>query len=93
MRKLFLLMVILSSVVCVSAEEKASERFERVVNRMVEAINKKDYAGTGKDFDQSMEDFFPLVKRTPFFKNLAILKSSICITMFLIRDLLSIFLV
>ncbi|MBU4484981.1 peptidoglycan DD-metalloendopeptidase family protein [bacterium] len=52
-------------------QETATERFEKVVNRMVEAINVADYAGTGRDFAQSMEDFFPLEKRKPFFKNLS----------------------
>ena len=37
---------------------------------MVKAINEGDYVGTGKDFAQSMEDFLPLEKRRPFFKNL-----------------------
>lgn len=54
----------------VSAEETAKNRFEKVVSRMVEAINEKDYAGTGEDFAQNMEDFFPLEKRKPFFENL-----------------------
>jgi len=54
----------------VSAEESTAGRFEKVVNRMVKAINEKDYAGTGEDFDQNMEDFFPLEKRKPFFENL-----------------------
>jgi hypothetical protein len=55
----------------VSAEESTAGRFEKVVNRMVKAINEKDYAGTGEDFDQNMEDFFPLEKRKPFFENLS----------------------
>ncbi len=48
-----------------------SERFGKVVNRMVKAINEGDYARIGSDFDRTMEDFFPLEKREPFFKNLS----------------------
>ncbi|UCC23098.1 MAG: peptidoglycan DD-metalloendopeptidase family protein [Planctomycetota bacterium] len=58
-------------------EEAATERFEKVVGGMVEAINEKDYVGTGKDFAQSMEDFLPLVKRKPFFKNLSLIYGKI----------------
>jgi hypothetical protein len=37
---------------------------------MVKAINEGDYVRIGSDFDQNMEDFFPLEKRKPFFENL-----------------------
>ncbi|MHC4911394.1 MAG: M23 family metallopeptidase [Planctomycetota bacterium] len=70
MQKLVISLVLLFVVGSVSGQEAATERIEKVVGRMVEAINKKDYAGAGKDFAQSMEDFFPLTKRAPFFKNL-----------------------
>jgi hypothetical protein len=55
----------------VSAEESTAGRFEKVVNGMVKAINEGDYARIGSDFDRTMEDFFPLEKREPFFKNLS----------------------
>jgi hypothetical protein len=70
MRKLLVGLVLLFVVGSAFGEEAATERFEKVVAQMVEAINKRDYAGAGKDFAQSMEDFFPLTKREPFFKNL-----------------------
>jgi hypothetical protein len=38
---------------------------------MVKAINEQDYARIGSDFDRTMEDFFPLEKRKPFFENLS----------------------
>ena len=53
------------------AEESTAGRFEKVVNRMVKAINEGDYARTGSDFDRTMEDFFPIEKREPFFENLS----------------------
>jgi hypothetical protein len=51
-------------------EQAVTERFEKVLGKMVKAINEKDYIAAGKDFTQSMEDFFPLEKRKPFFENL-----------------------
>ena len=71
MRRSLIVLATLFVVSLVAAEKAGTERFGKVVNRMVKAINEKDYAGTGKDFDQSMEDFFPLEKRKPFFKNLS----------------------
>jgi len=70
MKKFIMVLVLLFLVGSAPAEQAATERFEKVIEPMVEAINKKDYAGTGKDFAQSMEDFLPLEKRRPFFKNL-----------------------
>ena len=70
MRKVILLFILAYAVAAAFAEQPA-ERFEKVVSTMVKAINEKDYAGTGKDFDQSMEDFFPLEKRKPFFENIS----------------------
>lgn len=71
MRKYFTTLAILFLAVSVWAQASAAERFEKVVNRMVKAINEADYAGIGRDFAQSMEDFLPLEKRKPFFKNLS----------------------
>ncbi len=52
------------------AEENAEGRFEKVVSRMVKAINEGNPADIGSDFDKTMEDFFPLEKRKPFLENL-----------------------
>jgi len=71
MRSSLIVLAALFVVSLAAAEKTGTDRFGKVVNEMVEAINKGDYAGTGKDFDQSMEDFFPLEKRAPFFKNLS----------------------
>jgi len=69
MRRCITLLVMLS--LAASAEESTVGRFEKVVNRMVKAINERDYARIGSDFDRTMKDFFPLEKREPFFKNLS----------------------
>ncbi len=50
--------------------QQPTERFEKVVNPMVKAINEADYVGIQKDFGQVMLDAFPLEKSKPFFKNL-----------------------
>jgi len=65
------MLAILFLTALVSAEETGTERFEKVVNRMVKAINEEDYARIGSDFDRTIEDFFPLEERKPFFKNLS----------------------
>lgn len=70
MRKFIMILVLLLVVGSVFAEQAAKERFTKVIESMVEAINEKDYAGTGKDFAQSMEDFLPLEKRIPFFQGM-----------------------
>lgn len=71
MRRFFTILAILFLATMVSAQKPPTDRFEKLVNRMVEAINAADYAAIGKDFAQSMEDFFPLAKRKPFFTNLS----------------------
>jgi hypothetical protein len=53
------------------AQDEPIARFEKVLDRMVKAVNEGDYARIGSDFDRTMEDFFPLEKREPFFKNLS----------------------
>lgn len=54
-----------------AAEGPAADRFERVVNRMVQAINQADYPGIQRDFGQVMLDAFPLEKSKPFFEDLS----------------------
>ncbi len=70
MRKFILVFILTYGTVAVFGQQQPTDRFQKVVNRMVKAINEEDYAGVGKDFAQSMEDFFPLEKREPFFQNL-----------------------
>ena len=70
MKRLWLLVLLLTGlVVSVGAEvaDDASERFAKVVEPMVEAINKGDVVGIGKDFDKTMEEYFPVQKRMAFF--------------------------
>jgi len=71
MRKLVISLFLLFVAGLALGGQAAADRFKKVMNRMVKAINEGDYAGTGKDFAQNMEDFFPLEKREPFFKNLS----------------------
>ena len=72
MRRLFIItLAILCLVVLVSAQEPATDRFEKVVSRMVKAINEADYVGIQKDFGKVMLDAFPLEKSKTFFGNLS----------------------
>lgn len=58
------------STVLVSAQDLPTDRFEKVVNRMVKAINDANYLEIQKDFAQSMRDFLPLEKSKPLFQGL-----------------------
>lgn len=50
--------------------QEATERYEKVVNRLVKAINEADWEGVRADFGQVMLDALPLEKSTPFLKGL-----------------------
>jgi hypothetical protein len=65
-----LAMLVLLLAASALAEENAVGRFEKIINKMVKAINEGSPADIGSDFDKTMEDFFPLEKRKPFFENL-----------------------
>jgi murein DD-endopeptidase MepM/ murein hydrolase activator NlpD len=51
------------------AQQQGTERFARVINRLVEAMNKQDYAGIVRDYDAGMSAAFPLNNTTILFKN------------------------
>jgi len=72
--------ILLVSILCVGhfafpksafAADPNSARFDKVVNRLVEALNKQDYAAVGQDFNQNMMDALPLEKIKPFFESMA----------------------
>jgi len=46
------------------------ERFDKVINRLVKAINEANWPGTQADYGKVMLDFFPLEKSKPFFEGL-----------------------
>ncbi|UCC21523.1 MAG: peptidoglycan DD-metalloendopeptidase family protein [Planctomycetota bacterium] len=71
MRKSFISLVLLFVVSSAFGQEAATERFEKVVGRMVEAINEANYPGIQADFGQIMLDAFPLEKLTPVFQGLS----------------------
>ena len=70
MRKLSIVFALILLGAMVFGQEATMDRFERVVSRMVEAINAGDYVGIRRDFSKGMLEAFPLEKSTPFFKNL-----------------------
>lgn len=71
MKKFAVVLVLLFIFGPAFGEEVATERFEKVVNRMVEAINEANYPGIQADFSQIMLDAFPLEKLTPFFQSVS----------------------
>jgi hypothetical protein len=52
-------------------QETVTSRFEKVVGRMVEAINRADYEAIEADFSEAMLTAFPLEQSRPFFQNLS----------------------
>lgn len=70
MRKMILVLLVLFLSASVSSAQEATVRFEKVVNRMVKAINDANWPGVQADFGQVMLDAFPLEKLTPFFRDL-----------------------
>jgi len=71
MRKLIFIVICAYGLSMAFAQDKPISRFEKPVNRMVRAINEENYADIGRDFDRTMEDFFPLEERKPFFENMS----------------------
>ena len=70
MRKLVLVSLALFLLPSASLAAQAMDRFEKVVNRMVKAINDANWPGVQADFGQVMLDAFPLEKSKPFFQGL-----------------------
>lgn len=54
----------------VSSQQPTTERFDKIIERMVSAINSEDYKGIQQDFAKVMLKEFPLKKSKPFFKDL-----------------------
>ena len=81
MRNLIVLMSLFAPVIAASQTQQKppaaptsqapTDRFEKVVGKMVEAINNADYPGIQRDFSQIMLEALPLEKSTVFFKDLS----------------------
>jgi murein DD-endopeptidase MepM/ murein hydrolase activator NlpD len=70
MRKMILMLFVLLLSASVLSAQEATQRFEKVVNRMVKAINDANWPGVQADFGKVMLDAFPLEKLKPFFEGL-----------------------
>jgi hypothetical protein len=70
MKRLFMVLALLFSAVSGLAQDLPTDRFEKVVNKMVKAINDANYPEIQKDFAQSMRDFLPLEKSKLLFQGL-----------------------
>jgi murein DD-endopeptidase MepM/ murein hydrolase activator NlpD len=70
MRKMISVLLILLVSASVSSAREATARFEKVVNRMVRAINDANWPGVRADFGKEMLDAFPLEKLKPFFEEM-----------------------
>ena len=70
MRKMALVSLSLLFLASGLSAKEATDRFEKVVNRMVKAINDANWPGVQADFGKVMLDFLPLEKSTPFFQGM-----------------------
>jgi murein DD-endopeptidase MepM/ murein hydrolase activator NlpD len=50
-------------------QQQGNDRFTKIVNRLVEAMNSQDYDAIVREYDKGMSVAFPLFKTTYFFKN------------------------
>jgi murein DD-endopeptidase MepM/ murein hydrolase activator NlpD len=51
------------------AQQQDADRFTKVVNRLIEAMKKQDYAGIVREYDSALSTSFPLNNTTILFKN------------------------
>ena len=69
MRRTIYILLFLGIMQLVPAQQQESERFVKIINRLVEAMNNQDYNGIVREYDKGMSAAFPLFKTTYFFKN------------------------
>ena len=50
-------------------QQQGNERFVKIINRLVDAMNNQNYDGIVREYDKGMSVAFPLFKTTYFFKN------------------------
>lgn len=62
--------VVLAIAAAALAEETATDRFQKVADRLVAAINAADYAAIQRDFNEDVLKAFPRDKSDAFFKGL-----------------------
>jgi len=69
MRRTICLVLFFAIVRPLLAQQQEDERFVKIINRLVEAMNNQDYNGIVREYDKGMSTAFPLFKTTYFFKN------------------------
>jgi hypothetical protein len=62
-------LLFLCTAVSLFAQQQGDDKFVKVINRLVEAMNNQDYNGIVREYDKGMSVAFPLFKTTYFFKN------------------------
>ena len=69
MRRMIIILLFLGVAQFLVAQQQGDERFVKIINRLVEAMNNQDYEGIVREYDNGMSVAFPLFKTTYFFKN------------------------
>ena len=69
MRRMIIILMFSGFAQLLVAQQQGSERFVKIINRLVEEMNNQDYEGIVREYDKGMSVAFPLFKTTYFFKN------------------------
>lgn len=69
MRRMIFILLFFSIAQPLFTQQQGNERFVKIISRLVEAMNNKDYEGIVREYDKGMSVAFPLFKTTYFFKN------------------------
>ena len=70
MKKLFIIIFVILLSVSIMAQENEVERFQLIIDRLVEAYNLKDYEGMGADYSEELLKELPAEKSKPMFEEL-----------------------
>jgi murein DD-endopeptidase MepM/ murein hydrolase activator NlpD len=62
--------ILVFSLACSAFAADPPDRFQKVVDRLIEAYNQEDYAGMAQDFSEDMSKALPPEKSTPIFRDL-----------------------
>jgi hypothetical protein len=69
MRRTIFILLFFGMAQSLFAQQQGNERFVKIIDRLVEAMNNQDYNGIVREYDKGMSVAFPLFKTTYFFKN------------------------
>ena len=70
MRRMIIILLFLGIAQFLVAQQQGNERFVKIINRLVEAMNNQDYEGIVREYDKGMSVNFPLLKPLIFLRTI-----------------------